>query len=75
MPSQKTITVSLADGNETVPVHARKLIQFTGKKQRITCRLEAKKKLEPGICRAAIYTKDAYLGSVEFEFRDSFRFF
>ncbi|GAB2567422.1 hypothetical protein [Spirosoma areae] len=75
MPPLRSETVTLPTLNETIPVHAVQSITFGSAKQRITFRLDPGANLKPGFYRAAVYTKNAYLGSVEFRFRDSFWFF
>lgn len=74
MPPLRTTTVNLRDSNEVVPVHAEQTATFGPHEQRITFRLTPTD-LKPGLYRAAVYTKKTYLGSVEFQFRDSFWFF
>ncbi|GAB4020722.1 hypothetical protein GCM10028808_63160 [Spirosoma migulaei] len=75
MPPLRTETVVLETVNEVVPVHAIQRVIFTGKPTRISIRLTPDKPLKPGIYRASVYTKNAYLGSVDFRLRDSFWFF
>lgn len=71
----RDITVSLADVNEVIPVHAVQNVNFSRKPQRISFSLSPIKTLKPGSYRAAVFTKNAYLGAVTFQFRDSFLFF
>ncbi|GAB4010201.1 hypothetical protein GCM10028808_20560 [Spirosoma migulaei] len=75
MPPLRTTTVVLSDINEVVPIHAIQRVIFTGKPKRISISLTPDKPLKPGTYRASVYTKTAYLGSVEFQLRDSFWFF
>lgn len=75
LPPLRTETVSLATTNEVIPVHAVQAVTFGPGQQRITFRLDPDADLKPGVYRAAVYTKNAYVGSVEFRFRDSFWFF
>jgi phage shock protein A len=75
MPPLRTTTVVLSDINEVVPIHAIQRVIFTGKPKRISISLTPDKPLKPGIYRASVYTKTAYLGSVDFQLRDSFWFF
>lgn len=71
----RDITVSLADVNEVIPVHAVQNVNFSRKPQRISFSLSPEKTLKPGSYRAAVFTKNTYLGAVTFQFRDSFLFF
>lgn len=75
LPPLRTETVSLATTSEVIPVHAVQAVTFGPGQQRITFRLDPDADLKPGVYRAAVYTKNAYVGSVEFRFRDSFWFF
>ncbi len=75
LPPLRTETVTLATTSEVVPVHAVQSVNFGLGQQRIAFRFEPASLLQPGVYRASVYTKDAYLGSVEFRFRDSFLFF
>jgi cell division protein FtsL len=61
--------------NAMIPVHAMKTVNFTDPAQRISFTLEAPPEMKSGTYKASVYTKDAYLGSVEWELRDSFWFF
>lgn len=74
VPLRET-TVSLADVNEVIPVHAVQRIDFGRTPQRISFSLMPPHSLKPGNYRASVFTKDAYLGSVMFQLRDSFLFF
>ncbi|MCX6214135.1 hypothetical protein [Spirosoma sp.] len=71
----RALTVSLADVNEVIPVHAVQNVNFSRNPQRISFSLSPAKTLKPGSYRAAVFTKNAYLGAVTFQFRDSFLFF
>ncbi|SOD94836.1 coiled-coil domain-containing protein [Spirosoma fluviale] len=71
----RDMTVSLADVNEVIPVHAVQKVNFSLKPQRILFSLSPAGTLKPGSYRAAVFTKNAYLGAVTFQFRDSFLFF
>ncbi|QJW91535.1 hypothetical protein HNV11_20205 [Spirosoma taeanense] len=75
MPPLRTTTISLADVNEIIPVHAVQNVNFGRSPQRITFSITPSDDIKPGLYRAFVFTKDAYLGSVEFQFRDSFWFF
>lgn len=75
LPPLRTETVNLTTTNEVIPVHAVQAVEFVPGQQRITFRLDPDAHLKPGVYRAAVYTKNAYVGSVEFRFRDSFWFF
>lgn len=68
-------TVAINDKIKTIPVHAVETVDGIKTGQRITFMLESTQDIKPGIYRAAVYTNHAYLGAVEFEFRDSFWFF
>lgn len=75
MPALHSATVTLPDVNEVIPVHATQAVNFARPAQRIFFTLRPETSIKPGIYRAAVFTKDAYLGSVEFRLRDSFWFF
>lgn len=75
MPSLHTATVTLPDANEVIPVHATQTVNFARNPQRILFTLNPEITTKPGTYRASIFTKEAYLGSVEFRLRDSFWFF
>ena len=75
MPSQNTSTVTLSGKNEVVPVHATQSVNFDKNPQRISFSVSPDSNIKPGIYRASVYTKDAYLGTAEFRLRDSFWFF
>ena len=75
MPAFHTTTVTLPDVNEVIPVHATQAVNFARNPQRISFSLTPEADVKPGIYRAAVFTKDAYLGSIEFRLRDSFWFF
>ena len=71
----RTETVNLSTLNEQIPVHAVQTVAFGPAQQRTAFRLVPGTPLTPGLYRAAVYTKNHYLGAVEFRFRDSFWFF
>ena len=71
----RTTTITLPDVNEIIPVHAAQTVNFGRKPQRISFSINPETAIKPGIYRASVYTKDTYLGSVEFQLRDSFLFF
>lgn len=75
LPALRTTTITLPTVNEVVPIHAVQRINFNLNPQRITFQMTPNEPIEPGLYRASIYTKDDYLGSVEFQFRTSFLFF
>ncbi len=75
MTTLRTITVNTPTANEVVPVQAVQAVEFVPGQQRISFQIKPDAALKPGLYRAAIYTKDRYLGAVEFRFRDSFWFF
>jgi cell division protein FtsL len=75
MPSQNTSTVTLSGKNEVVPVNATQSVNFDKNPQRISFNVSPDSNIKPGIYRASVYTKNAYLGTAEFRLRDSFWFF
>ncbi|MEZ0483835.1 hypothetical protein [Fibrella aquatica] len=75
LPPLRSLTVMLPTVNEVVEVNAVQSVQFGSNSQRIVFHLDSVADLKPGLYRASVYTKDTYLGSVEFSFRDSFWFF
>lgn len=75
IPPLRTTTVSLATTNDVIPVHATQRINFDQNPQRISFIVRPGTTLKPGKYRASVFTKDRYLGSVDFHFRDSFLFF
>ena len=75
MPALHTTTVTLPDVNEVIPVQATQAVNFARNPQRISFSFTPEADVKPGIYRAAVFTKDAYLGSIEFRLRDSFWFF
>lgn len=75
MPAVRNATISLPDVNDVIPIHAEQTVSFTQSPQRISFSLTPDAAVKPGTYRASIFTKDTYLGSVEFQLRDSFWFF
>jgi uncharacterized coiled-coil protein SlyX len=75
IPALRTTTISLADSNEVIPIHAEQGVDFSHHPQRIAFSLTPNRPMKPGHYRASVFTKDRYLGAVEFQFRDSFLFF
>lgn len=75
IPAIRTTTIALPNLNEVIPVHAAQMVSFTQSPQRIVFRFTPKTALQSGLYRASIYTRDAFLGTVEFRLRDSFWFF
>lgn len=75
MPALRDATITLPDVNEVIPVHATQAVNFARNPQRISFTLTPEAGVKPGTYRASVFTKDAYLGSVEFRLRDSFWFF
>lgn len=75
MPPLSTNTITLPGANEAVPVHAVQTVNFDQNPQRISFSLDPVMNIKPGLYRASVYTKDAYLGATEFRLRDSFWFF
>ncbi|GAB3939655.1 hypothetical protein GCM10028805_00390 [Spirosoma harenae] len=74
-PALRNTTIILPDMNEVIPVHAEQTVNFSRSPQRISFRFTSDAVVKPGTYRASVFTKDAYLGSVEFQLRDSFWFF
>ncbi|MBC8152728.1 MAG: hypothetical protein H7Z72_07450 [Bacteroidetes bacterium] len=68
-------TVALPDVNEVVPVHVAQPVDFDKNPRNLSFAVTPTGSVQPGLYRASVYTKNAYLGSVQFEFRDSFWFF
>lgn len=75
MPAPHKATITLPDVSEVIPVHATQAVNFARNPQRISFTVTPEISVKPGTYRAAVFTKDAYLGSVEFQLRDSFWFF
>lgn len=75
MPPLKTATVTLDTINEIIPVHAIQRVDFSKNPKRISLRITPDHTLKPGKYVSSVYTKDTYIGSVEFQLRDSFWFF
>lgn len=71
----RTMTINLNSANEVVPVHAEQSVDFGRNPQRVSFTIAPDKTMKPGLYRASVYTKDAYLGTTEFQLRDSFWFF
>ncbi|NEU70363.1 hypothetical protein [Spirosoma agri] len=74
MPALHTATVTRPDQNEVIPVHATQIVNFAQNPHRISVSFKPENTIKPGIYRASVFTKDAYLGSVDFHLRDSFWF-
>ena len=75
IPAIRTLTVKLTKGNKDVPVQLVQAVDFDQHPKRISFKLDPTTAIKPGSYRASIYTQTAYLGLVEFRFRDSFWFF
>ncbi|AUD05893.1 hypothetical protein [Spirosoma pollinicola] len=75
IPPVHTVSVKLAKGTKEVSVQAVQSVDFDQHPKRISFKLDPATAIKPGIYRASIYTQTAYLGLVEFRFRDSFWFF
>lgn len=75
IPPLRTMTVTLPTINDAVPIHAAQTVTFGSGPQQVVFTLQPPATLKPGLYRAAVYTKDTYLGSIEYRFRDSFWFF
>jgi predicted nuclease with TOPRIM domain len=70
-----TALVQLAGSSQTIPVHAIQKVDFSKGSQPVSFTIESADDFQPRTYRASVFTKDAYLGSVEFKLRDSFWFF
>lgn len=68
-------TVRIGDGTLDIPVHAAQTIDFGRNPQKVVFEFIPDGKVPDGIYKAGIYTDTTYLGSVEFQLRDSFLFF
>lgn len=68
-------TVSTGEKTLDVPVHAAQTVDFGRNPQKVVFEFVPDQKVTDGIYKAGIYTNNAYLGSVEFQLRDSFWFF
>lgn len=75
IPPVRTLSVKLAKGSKEVSVQAVQAVDFDQHPKRISFKIDPATAIKPGIYRASIYTQTAYLGRVEFRFRDSFWFF
>ena len=75
MPSVRMVTVKLPKGPKELSVQAIQAVDFDQHPKRISFKINPATAVKPGIYRASIYTQTAYLGLVEFSFRDSFWFF
>ncbi|WP_080056040.1 coiled-coil domain-containing protein [Spirosoma aerolatum] len=75
IPAIRTTTVELPDLNDVIPVHAAQMVSFTQVPQRIVFQISPANTWRAGLYRASIYTREAFLGTVEFRLRDSFWFF
>ena len=69
------LSVNANEGNLAVPVHAVQTLDFSKNPQKAVFEFTPNEKITNGIYRASIYTENTYLGSVEFQLRDSFLFF
>lgn len=75
VPPLRTATINLQSASKEIPVHATQAVEFGPSMPRISFQLSPETTIKPGMYRAAVYTDSVYLGSVEFQFRDSFWFF
>jgi len=74
--STKQVSVKDELGQEMkVAVFDTKTIDFQKNLQKISFEYTLKEKLKPGTYYAKVYTSDNYLGTIEFNVRDSFWFF
>lgn len=71
----RTAVLPGSAAGQTIPVHAVERVRFDKNLQRISFTLQPTDDLAPGTYRAAVFTGDTYLGTVEFPLRDSFWFF
>jgi uncharacterized coiled-coil protein SlyX/outer membrane murein-binding lipoprotein Lpp len=75
MPALHSTTVNRPGLNEAIAVHAVQTVNFGQSPQRISFTINPVSPVKPGVYRASVYTKNAYLGATEFRLRDSFWFF
>lgn len=75
MPALRTATINRPGLNEQISVHAVQTVNFGQTPQRISFTIDSASPIKPGVYRASVYTKNAYLGATEFRLRDSFWFF
>ncbi|GAB3717893.1 hypothetical protein GCM10027592_60380 [Spirosoma flavus] len=75
MPAIRNTTVTLPNINEVIPIHAEQTVNFARNPQRISFSITPDAAVKAGTYRASVFTKDTYLGSIEFQLRDSFWFF
>ena len=75
MPAVRTATINRLGLNEEISVHAVQTANFSQTPQRISFTIDPASPIKPGVYRASVYTKNAYLGATEFRLRDSFLFF
>ncbi|GAB3641990.1 hypothetical protein [Spirosoma arcticum] len=75
MPALRTATINRPGLNEEISVHAVQNVKFGQSPQRISFTINPASPIKPGVYRASVYTKNAYLGATEFRLRDSFLFF
>lgn len=69
--------VSVNSIEKTIPVqvHATQVVDYAQGSNVVTFDVPVSEKLKAGVYTAKVYTKDDYLGSVEFRLRNSFWFF
>ena len=75
MPALRTAIINRPGLNEEISVHAVQTVNFVQTPQRISFTIDPVSTIKPGVYRASVYTKNAYLGATEFRLRDSFWFF
>ncbi len=73
--SLRTVNIATPESEKLIAVHAVKKVDFSKNPQRVVFAREETANIKPGLYRASVYTKDNYMGSTEFYFRDSFMFF
>lgn len=73
--ADKEISVMRGEKLMPVAVHATQTVDFSKNPQNTTFMFDVKEKLDPGTYKAAVYSNNDYLGTVEFKVRNSFLFF
>jgi DNA repair exonuclease SbcCD ATPase subunit len=69
------VSVNSIDKTVPVQVHASQTVDYSQGSNVVTFDVPVSEKLKAGVYTAKVYTKDDYLGSVEFRLRNSFWFF
>ena len=73
--SEKEVSILKNEKLMPIAVHATQTVDFSKNPQTTTFMFDVKQKLSPGTYKAAVYTNNDYLGTVEFKVRNSFLFF